>query len=349
MTITAPTEPFRNALAKLQAITSTKTSLSVLGAVTLDCGFNGLELSATNIDQWFKVTVAGADADQETVPFSVSSKDLYDTLRYVDEEECTLKVTDQTCIVTAGRNEAKLPLITDPLPLLPKAEWGKPFTVDNLPELLSKCLPHASKEAHRYILNGVYFSPAGLVATNGRYSLVKIEADIKGEANVPAAAAALIAKEKGPVSCRFSPQLAEFSGEGWSLTTKLIESADGSKYPSFKEGFDKVSHRMSVERTEAIRAAMFAALPLAPEIDVVAAEHTSTELRFSSPSNCPNPKSKVITAKADKAHSWAVSARKLAATLNVFDCELVDIGFTDMQSIIITDGPITAVLFLCRI
>jgi DNA polymerase III sliding clamp (beta) subunit (PCNA family) len=323
--------------------------MPVLGAVTITRNFEGTNLSATNLDQWMLIRLQDQNKDTPVFPLSVSSLDLYNTLRFVDDEEVVIKITNDSAIVSSGSSTHRMPLIADPLPIFPEAEWEDPFLIEKLPELLARCLPFSSTDSNRYILNGVYFSGIGLVAASN-YGFIKVKTEIKGEANVPPEAVKLIAKEDGDVTVRFSSSLAEFKGEDWTLTTKLIEGVDGSKFMNLQPLLHiKILHRLECNRVEAIKAAAFAALPLPQLIDVIAVEASDTTAKFFTPHSYPNPRERTIEATADKPHSWAVSARKLATALGAFDCEMVDIGFTDTQTMIVEDGNTMVLLMLCRI
>lgn len=340
------TRLLREAVAKLQPITSQRYNLAELGAITLTDNLKGdIVLSGTNLDIWMEQSVPWSDSADPETPFSISSSSLHDTLRYM-EEFCRFTQEKNRVVLTSGSMRREFPLIKGPMPEIPEnVSWSKPFTVENLPARVLKCLPFSSREAHRANLQSVFFSERGLVATDGR-KLLKVACPIAGEANVPIQAAEMLAKEKGDAKCRFSDGLAEFSGESWKITTKLIEGGFPNLDPLFKNEAKAI---LEVNREELLSSVRFVTLGMDAGMDAATAALEGSTLLIRSHPSAKEPSSREINATGDSGHSWAASGRLLATCLSAFESERVTLCFTDMSNAIIEDGDTLAICWLLRI
>lgn len=333
MTLHFQTKDLREAVASLQPVLSSKQTLPVLGAVQFGAvESRAVSLSATNTDVWMDVhvPVPGAKCPQYRVP----GKLLHEALSRISAAECQISTTDSHAVLTAGNAKLKLPLIVDPLPQLPEADWSKPFIVPGLQDKLSKCLKFASKDPSRWLLNSVYLSKGKLEASDGRRGIRITAPECKGSSIVPSELAGMIVRTEGEVQIRTALNLIEFSGEGWTITGKQIESTTGEWARSIdgqKYGVLGKVRSSAAELTEASKLATFGvADPLATALRFRPEEgrvilHTVGEQAGEA----------AVNAELETMPEWAINARFFEAALSVMPQDEVELILTDVFALII--------------
>lgn len=342
MTIHLPTKPFHDALSLLQPLASSK-SLPQLGAVTIQQKALSelVNLSATNLDVWMLAQTPAPVSDPFS--FAVPSEILYKALGRASTADCTMELSGEACTLTAGAYSIRLPLITEPSLPVPEVEWGKPFTMEMLPNYFHKLLPFCSRRPDREILQSIHMSKGLLQACSGQM-FARLELPCKGEAIIPTKLAELVAKMTGDVKCRLSPNLAEFSGEDWVITGKVLEGfaspdedfkmSNRSAYPNTDCFLGKTVHAsITVDRKQFIEAIQSVAVSM-DKVDGIWARNTAGEMRLETPKRVDHPSSMTIPAKSYNCIDFAFSASEMATGMRSIDAEQVTLTLEDRPTLI---------------
>lgn len=354
--MTIHTKPLLEAVSALQVVTTARSTLPALGAITLSAMGDQMVLSGTNMDQWMHRDI-DCKYDGDAVTFRVPAKRLHSILSIVESPELALEVGATDLTITAGRSTFRMPLIVDSAPPVPEPEWKEPFTVQLLTGYFHALLPFVSTDPNRYDLNGIHMADGLIEASTGRI-FASIVLPTKGDCIVPIEACRMVAAEKGPVTVRLSDGLAEFAGEGWTITTKLLEGNYPNTAP-FRVKEEKIHTRITASREEMAQAAREAALPLDKSIDTIWVRCTESELTFHTPGfkedlkkwRNPDSASRTIEAVAvTNPIDFAVSASGLISCMKLVGCGDVTIKFEQNPTMgVLESGNALAVFNLSRL
>lgn len=356
--MTIHTKPLLEAVSALQAVTTARSTLPALGAITFSraqaMGDDGLYICGTNLDQWMTRQLA---CDSPLKPFRVPAKRLHSILSIVESPELKLEVGDTDLTITAGRSTFRMPLIVDSAPPVPEPEWREPFTVRLLTGYFHALLPFVSTDPNRYNLNGIHMADGFIEASTGRI-FASIAISTKGDCIIPVDMCRMVAAESGPVTVRLSSTMAEFSGENWRITGTLIARTFPNTKP-FRTSDDKVHTRITASREEMAQAAREAALPLDKSIDTIWVRCTESELTFHTPGfkedlkkwRNPDSASRTIEAVAvTNPIDFAVSASGLISCMKLVGCGDVTIKFEQNPTMgVLESGNALAAFNLSRL
>jgi DNA polymerase III sliding clamp (beta) subunit (PCNA family) len=356
MTLHFQTADLRAACASLQPVLSGKSSLPVLGAVQFSLDCLGVVVRASNLDVWMSVAITDFQGDEwtsremssEIVPpqsFRLPGRLLHEALARITADDLKLTVEGSTAVLRAGSAKLSLPLITEPFPALPDAEWSKPILIDDLQAKLKLALPYASKDPTRATLCGIYLGDHRIEAANGKQSIRMEEPGLKkANAIVPSELCHLIAKTEGAVTLRLTDSLLEAAGEGWTVTGKLIESETKlwvNTAPLY--GFTPTM-TVSGSAKAMADACSLAAFSLPSLIDAVKVRCTEDTLTFWTDGG----EVECHALCSGNIQPWAVNARYFATLLSSFPDDHVKIDFSDCGAIRIQQGPVKALTQLMR-
>lgn len=245
MAFALPQKTLADALG-IAAKISTEKTMPVFGCVKIRFGGKGIEIEATDNDNWLKITTADfKEKDSETA--IIPCKQLLSIVAGIDKsQDITLSITEKRMTVKTKTSRYTFGLL--PIDEWPSFKWEekiKPVNIfaDDLVEGLQFTLPSTKKEEGiQHYLQGVHFSESGdllrLCASDGhQLSHIRIPIDAalsigKGGIIVPATIGRLIVellaetKEKCTVGLTLSETKirVEFNDQcKISLTGRLID------------------------------------------------------------------------------------------------------------------------------
>jgi DNA polymerase III sliding clamp (beta) subunit (PCNA family) len=355
MTLHFKTADLRAAIAQLQPVLSGKSSLPVLGAVQFLSAGNETALNCSNMDVWMRQMVPTADSTTDFYDFLLPGRLLHEALARITADELKLTVEGSAAVLRAGSAKLSLPLITEPFPALPDAEWSKPILIDDLQAKLRLCLPFVGKLPVRPLNMAVHFGKGRLEACDGRRFIGVDTPESKGSHIIPTELCQLVTKTEGAVTIRFAGSMAEFSGEGWTITGKLLESATGAWIATDSMYKQKTVMTVKSSARELIEAVSLAAFSLPTLIDSVAIEPHADKLvfRFKGDDKGHMPCEAEVAAEVDNPQQVAgVSARSLESALRAIcheGADEVELRFEEFGSFSVQRGGIFVSCMLTRL
>jgi DNA polymerase III sliding clamp (beta) subunit (PCNA family) len=284
--------------------------------------------------------------DFEIGSFRVPGRKLHDALQLISDDELTIETTDASAIIRFGKSsKLTLPLISEPMPSVPEAEWSKPVLIEDLQGKLRTLLPFCSKAIHRPELQSIHFGKEVMEVADGR----RIGwIDLKGmklDSVVPTELCQLVAKTEGTVTTRFSPNMAEFSGEGWTITGKLIEA----KYADIRSLRKQVTvFTVKSSARELIEASSQAAFELSTNQDSIKVRTAPDQLIFTDGKHELPCDAEV----SEGHHNFALSASALESALVAVTPEgrdEVELSFSDAFSFSVEHAGVQVVCMLTRL
>ena len=233
------------ALAKVQSVVSTKTTIPVLSNVLFTAEKGRLLLSSTDLEVSVQTEVA-ADVSK-TGSTTLPAKRIFSVIRELPPHDLELEVDDNhVASISCGNAFFKIVgLGPDDFPPIPEPDSEQAFTLDQgaLRQMLKTVHYAASNDETRYVLNGVLFSfidqKLTLVATDGRrLALTETELeypeDAEQELVVPSKTIHELIRNldgEGELRLAAAGNQAVFDLGGMQIITKLI---DGT-FPNYRQ------------------------------------------------------------------------------------------------------------------
>ena len=248
MKITAPRDPFLNALQLAGRAVSARSTLPSLGGILFSATAEGLTLRATDMEMSVALDVPEAKVESEGT-LLLPGRLLVDVARSLPEGEVTLEQRSQERDVELTAGGARFHLRTLPaedFPTLPEVDGESArLPAGPLAETAERVARAASRDEVRPILTGVLVQADGaaltMVATDSYRLAVKHTALEKAlpqpfEANVPARALRELARivsgsDAVEVEIALSRNQIVFRVDGVALSSRLIEG----QFPSWRQ------------------------------------------------------------------------------------------------------------------
>ncbi|MCA6071933.1 MAG: DNA polymerase III subunit beta [Endomicrobium sp.] len=177
-------------------VTSSRSTLPVLSNFLFETSGDKIKLSSTDLEIAVQCYIKGEIVEDGGI--TIPAKRFADIVKELpSDEEIEIKSSETNQInITAGKSKFNLMGISQTeYPIIPEFPKDSNFTIKTeiFASMLKKTIFAVSKDAQRYVLNGVYFiiedSKLKMVATDGRRLAYvytsKIKTDIKGKAIVP--------------------------------------------------------------------------------------------------------------------------------------------------------------------
>lgn len=255
MTFTTNRDHLSSALRKCAEVAH-KQTMPVLGSVLLRVSGPTLHLSATDLEVGLECQVAIESGRDGSI--CLPAEHLLACVDVCPNLEVKMEVSDLSAVLKSGSAKFKLHgMDAQEFPPTQKI-IGISFSLPEaeLAPMLRKVSYAMSNDAHRYILQGVYFEFKDeefcVVATNGR-QLSKAKAKAKAKAKdggfiLPAKAVLLLQKFLGrdkDVTLTFSERAVSFECAAGTIQSKIVEGS----YPNYRQVIPKeTEHRVKIER-----------------------------------------------------------------------------------------------------
>lgn len=333
------------AVKAIQPITTPTASLPQLGGVTLSASADGkrMAVSGSDLNIW---ATRYLDCEWTGPAVTVPSGRLHGVLSRISEPEVILEVSETACTILAGNMECTLPLITDPPILPPVAEYGEAQDVPLLAQQLDRMLPFTSKTNLRPAM--IHMAKGKMEASDGRV-FISILIDCKADHVIPAELARMVADNRCPsIKVRFAPGMAEFTGEDWCISGKLLEA----QFPNTSMFFNQPVHTRILANAKAMaEAAEFAALPLSKAVDSIWCRVSEGSLRFHTPGYRVEAKkfrgqestSQTVECAASHCQDFAISASDFQTFLKGLGAEEATIQLAENPVLLIAQANNTLV------
>lgn len=221
------------ALARVVGIVGRRNTVPILSNVLLEAAGGTLTIKATDLDMEATVTAACAigTKGRTTVPGAT----LYDIARSLPAgAQLALAIDGERLAVSSGRSRWKLPTLpADQFPALKPEDWSASVLIKgaDLADVLTRtawCVTNDVNKQNGHGVNiGMGAGKLTACAWRGPQLVVATcAADAEHEsATIPAKMVAEIIKacaDRGAVTLAFSDRKVGVSGDGWSITSKLI-------------------------------------------------------------------------------------------------------------------------------
>lgn len=184
MKITCQTGALHEGFQVVGSVVQQRPTRPILSTVLLRAKDGGLELHATDLEIGIRLTVSGAEIEEEG-QIAISQSRVASILRETADETVTLETDDRHCTITSSDSVFRLPIeAADEFPEIPVFDEGSSYEFDRkaFVEMISKTSFAAHRGKHRYALNGVLLiikpKSVMMVATDGR-RLAHIEKKVK--------------------------------------------------------------------------------------------------------------------------------------------------------------------------
>lgn len=187
MHITAQVEELRNALNKVLTVVDKKNTRPILTYTLINGNESGLEISATDLEVSAKINVCAKV--ENSIPFCVNGKNIFDILKELPNEELTLDINPDENILKIECLDIKYSLLIyrgNDFPPLAFENVANEFSIpaNELLEIIAKTSHSMSSDETRLHCNGIFLhaidSKLRAVATDGhRLSMIDINLDVE--------------------------------------------------------------------------------------------------------------------------------------------------------------------------
>lgn len=310
MSLTIDARQFASAVSRAQGHIRPAKGMTVLGCLRLAAADGELQIEATDLDLWIRVTVP---AQGELAATLVDGQRLGAILaRVKDRGEMQVRSADQTLQMTVSRARFTVPTLD--VASWPRAHTMKAAASFTLPgkqfaAAFASLLPAMSTEETRYYLNGIYLSEGGCldqnksgclvaVATDGHQCFARelvpeeMPEDMPGII-VPAFTSTALAKLTaidGDIDVSCNDDLIEITAGDLVLRSKLIQAT----YPDFRRVIPRMKPQLE-----------FAADAIAAAAEAVAAGSTE---------KLDNGSKAIVLSFAEEATTFSIAERASAAS-----------------------------------
>jgi DNA polymerase-3 subunit beta len=194
MRITCEKEELSKGIQTLNPISSSKSTLPVLSNFLFETEKGKIKLSSTDLEIAVKCYIKGEILEEGGI--TVPAKRFSDIIKELpSENEINIKADETNQInITSGKSKFNLMGVSkNEYPIIPDFPSENNFTIKRelFASILKKTIFAVSKDAQRYVLNGVYFileeNALKMVATDGRrlaYTTANEAKGIKSQAKI---------------------------------------------------------------------------------------------------------------------------------------------------------------------
>lgn len=251
------------ALTRVVPVVPAKATFPAMQNVLLDAT-DKLDLTATDLDIEVKASAHATVTEQGAT--TIPAKMMSEVVKRIPKGALvTIHHADGYATVSAGRIKAKIATLpAEDFPRMANSEYDFTTTIEPA-RLFGKVSFAISTDEARYYLNGVYVhkSPDGMTsaATDGhRLARWHCDAECDGMPGVivPARTVAMLQAVEGVLAMQVSETKVRFSGDDWSLVSKVIDGTfpDYTRIIPERKGsvarFDGKSMKASVDRVGAV-------------------------------------------------------------------------------------------------
>ena len=325
-----------------------KASLAILDHYLFEVDGNVLQVTASDGENMMRTTTELIESDLqpgETIRFCVHSRVLGDFLKNIPTQPITIIVEDKTTITINYMNgHVNFPCVSDEeyptfdiltgdgeTAILPSAAMLEDIT---------RTSPFTEQGTMRPVLNAVNFNfkEGGLdvVACNGQVLMknqhLGIHTDKEGNFLLPPKPAALLRhflnKEPLDICIKFTDSAAQFVGDKWQLTCRLIEG----RYPNYNSVIPANNDKTMLIDKRALQDAIRRMLPMGnPHSKVMKMELDTTTLTVSCEDIDYNTKAKESVCCNYDATPMAigVNGETLCSVLSNIPSDMVRITFSE--------------------
>ena len=254
-----PADELKKAMALASMVVERRHMIPALGMVRFDIGTDSAKISATDLDMVSTSEIPIDNRSRKPFRFLARSRLLSDIVMFSDDASVSIRLNDGVLTISSGH------MVTEVRSLIPVEDWPimseiPASGVAEIPEAVLETAMRATelsigRDETRYYLCGSYFHDAGdgkltIVSTNG-HILTKYETGnewVSGHnGTLPKKTHDIIMRQikKGgnrtiKIETSDGHRL-KFIGEGWELTSKLI---DGT-FPDYKRVIPEYSENIS--------------------------------------------------------------------------------------------------------